>query len=491
MILVDPVNVNSDANRVDGGLGGDEPPTFPLAVELRSAVSPREALRRCHHLPNCLLLDSAMNHATLGRFSFLAFDPFETIVKRFGDPDALDDVRRRLESYPATPRIDLPPFQGGAAGMLSYELGYDFESIPTHRFREFDLPTLFLGFYDTIVAWDHELGQAWIVAQGFPETEADRRRQRAEQRIREFQQHLAQPPRPMKWSSPRERIDIARLAPQSSTGMDESLTSDFSRESYLDTVQAGIDYIYAGDIFQVNLSQRLLFPESDHPAALYLRLSERNPSTFAGYLDLGDFQVISASPERLAAVRQGEVETRPIKGTRQRTPFPEANLFAGEELKGNEKDRAENVMIVDLLRNDLSRVCDPKSVNVTQLCELEIYQFVQHLVSAIRGRLSAGKTAVDLIEALFPGGSITGAPKVRAMEIIAELEPTARGAYCGSLGYLGFDGAMDLSILIRTITAGRGWWQIPVGGGIVAQSNPESEYAETWHKAKGMLEALR
>jgi para-aminobenzoate synthetase component 1 len=165
-------------------------------------------------------------------------------------------------------------------------------------------------------------------------------------------------------------------------------------------------------------------------------------------------------------------------------------LFTGDELLESEKDRAENVMIVDLLRNDLSRVCDADSLRVTQLCGLESYQFVQHLVSVVQGRLSPGKTPLDAIRAAFPGGSITGAPKVRAMEIIAALEPTARGAYCGSLGYIGFDGAMDFNILIRTITAAGGWWQIPVGGGIVAQSNPSHEYEETWHKAEGMLRSL-
>ena len=196
------------------------------------------------------------------------------------------------------------------------------------------------------------------------------------------------------------------------------------------------------------------------------------------------------SPERFLQVRAGQVETRPIKGTRQRCNRRRADRLAEHDLRESEKDRAENVMIVDLLRNDLSRVCVPESVRVTQLCEVETYQYVLHLVSAVRGQLAGEHTAVDLIRAAFPGGSITGAPKVRAMEIIAELEQVARGAYCGSLGYLGFDDSLDLSILIRTITAGRGWWQAPVGGGIVAQSVPRLEYEETWHKAEGLIRAL-
>jgi para-aminobenzoate synthetase component 1 len=205
---------------------------------------------------------------------------------------------------------------------------------------------------------------------------------------------------------------------------------------------------------------------------------------------LGDFQIVSASPERFVRVADRQVEARPIKGTRQRTAQPEADLYAGDELQQNAKDRAENIMIVDLLRNDLSRVCTPESVRVSDLCRLETYEFVQHLVSVVSGRLQDGSSPLDLMRAAFPGGSITGAPKVRAMEIIAELEPTARGAYCGSLAYLGFDGALDSSILIRTITAGRGWWQAQVGGGIVARSEPRSEYQETWHKAEGLLRSL-
>jgi para-aminobenzoate synthetase component 1 len=189
-------------------------------------------------------------------------------------------------------------------------------------------------------------------------------------------------------------------------------------------------------------------------------------------------------------VRQRRVESRPIKGTRRRQALPEADFYAGQELRDSEKDKAENVMIVDLLRNDLARVCEPGSVRVTQLCDLETYEFVLHLVSAVEGVLRPDCDLFDLLDGAFPGGSITGAPKVRAMEIIQELEPDARGAYCGSLGYLGFDGTMDMNILIRTITAANGWWQIPVGGGIVVQSSPQAEYEETWHKAHGMLKSL-
>ncbi len=189
-------------------------------------------------------------------------------------------------------------------------------------------------------------------------------------------------------------------------------------------------------------------------------------------------------------MRNGRVEARPIKGTRRATGRPQDDAAIGRELQSSEKDRAENVMIVDLMRNDISRVCQYGSVEVSELCRLEQYAYVQHLVSVVRGRLRTEFGPLDLLRGAFPGGSITGAPKIRAMQIIAELEPTARGAYCGSMGYIGFDGTMDTNILIRTITAGRGWWQLPVGGGIVADSDPQAEYEETWHKAEGMLRAI-
>jgi para-aminobenzoate synthetase component 1 len=252
-----------------------------------------------------------------------------------------------------------------------------------------------------------------------------------------------------------------------------------------------IDYIYAGDVFQVNLSQRLLYPPNTSSFNLYCRLRKCNPAPFAAYLDGGVWQVCSASPERFLCVRDGRVETRPIKGTRRRAADASADRRAADELLASEKDRAENVMIVDLERNDLSRTCRADSVRVTQLCGLESYASVHHLVSVVEGVLREGLKPMDLLQTCFPGGSVTGVPKIRAMQIIAELEPTARGPYCGALGYLSASGQMDMSILIRTITSARGWWQIPVGGGIVADSLADAEYAETWHKAEAMLRAAR
>ncbi|MBI2479815.1 MAG: aminodeoxychorismate synthase component I [Planctomycetia bacterium] len=463
---------------------------LPLVRELSSSVTPVEVFRRLSHHRHCLFLDSALRHPTLGRYSFVSADPFLYLAVESGDPNRLDHIQSILTGLRSDTILGLPPFQGGAAGLLSYDLCRSFERVPNPRHDEFAVPAVAIGLYDVVVAFDHLEHRSWIISQGFPEANPNSRRERATARLAEMEAWLAAESPPIE-VAPQSGLGVSDLAQQHAVAGIGHVTSDFSRASYLAAVQRVIDYIYAGDVFQVNLSQRLLCRATDDAVSLYLRLRERNPATFAGYFDLGNFQIASASPERFVQVRDGHVEARPIKGTRQRTARPEADLFAAADLRQSEKDRAENVMIVDLLRNDISKVCRADSVQVTQLCDLEVYEYVHHLVSAIRGELAEGKTAIDLVRAAFPGGSITGAPKVRAMEIIAELEPTARGAYCGSLGYIGFDGTMDLSILIRTITAGRGWWQLPVGGGIVAQSNPQQEYDETWHKATGMLKALR
>ncbi len=475
--------------------------SLPVLRELPAGSTPVDAFGALRSLPHVVFFDSAMPHAKLGRYSFVAADPFAWIERPADGCDALGSLAKRLAPFRTERVAGLPPFQGGAAGLLAYELCHSLERLPRPAFDEFSLPALAIGLYDVVVAFDHVEQKGWIVSQGFPETEPTARLARAESRADDFAKQLAT--RPTDCSTPSPPPSLVQpgslaphslaphsLAPQFPCEGAPGVTSDFSKEAYLQAVAKAIDSIHEGDLFQVNLSQRLLHPAEGSSADLYLRLRQRNPAPFAGYFDLGNHQVVSASPERFLRVVEGGVETRPIKGTRPKTARPEADLFAGDELVASAKDRAENVMIVDLMRNDLSRVCEPDSVRVTQLCGLESYAHVQHLVSVVEGQLRQGESPLDLLRAAFPGGSITGAPKVRAMEIIAELEPTARGAYCGSLAYLGFDGTMDSSLLIRTITAGRGWWQFPVGGGIVADSNPQSEYEETWHKAAGMLKAL-
>jgi para-aminobenzoate synthetase component 1 len=360
--------------------------------------------------------------------------------------------------------------------------------VPVARIDEFKIPPLAVGLYDVVFAFDHEQRSAWLISQGWPESDSAARRDRAEARARFFLGALAAtrnivPPLPSE--SPCEI-----LAPQHATGI-EQLTSNFSRAEYLQTVRRAIDYIAAGDVYQVNLSQRLLHRASGSPHDLYLRLRERNPAPMAGFLDGGGWQLASASPERFLRVRDRRVETRPIKGTAALTRDAAVDRVAAEELVISPKDRAENVMIVDLLRNDLSRVCQDDSVRVARLCEIESFAHVHHLVSEVEGVLRDDCGLVDLLEVAFPGGSITGAPKVQAMRTIASLEPTQRGLYCGSLGYFSTEGNSDWSILIRSIIAVRGWMHASVGGGITAQSDPERELQETWAKARGIIDLLK
>jgi para-aminobenzoate synthetase component 1 len=472
--------------------------------ELAPTPCPWEAFQRLAGLPRPLFFDSAMPHPVLGRYSFVTADPPQWLWSRgrhayfsgrsrpLVNMDPLKMVAGRLGKYRCEHVPGLPPFQGGAAGLFGYDLCHHLERLPRPRFDEFEVPDLSVGFYDWVLAFDHAQDRAWLVSTGFPETEPRQRLRRAAERLAEVKRRLLEPARNgTRRLSTRRPLSASQIAPQWPAAGCPGLTSNFDRARYLAAVGRAVEYVHAGDCFQVNVAQRLLAPARLSPLELYGRLRQRNAAPFAGYFDLGDFVIASASPERFLRVERGEVETRPIKGTRPRGATPAEDAARMAELLASAKDRAENVMIVDLLRNDLGRVCAYGSVNVEAVCRLESYRTVHHLVSEVRGRLRPGLGPVDLLRAAFPGGSVTGAPKIRAMEIIAELEPTARGAYCGSLGYVGFDGGMDTSILIRTLTVGQGWVQFPVGGGIVADSVPEREYEETWHKAEGLLRALR
>jgi para-aminobenzoate synthetase component I len=462
-------------------------PALPLVEPLPAGLSSVDAIERLATLPHVVFFDSAARDARLGRYSFVAADPFAWIERAGSDADSLSEVDQLLRSGVAAHCDDLPPFQGGVAGLFGYDLNRSLERIPAARYDDLPTPALAVGAYDVVLAFDHVAERAWIISQGFPETDPSARRDRASARLAQFHEHLARPG--VSQGFARKSAPATELAPQHTVPF-SGVSSNLSPEAYRAMIRRAVEYIHEGDVFQVNLAQRLMCPATAPSLDLYLRLRERNPAPYAGYLDLGDCQVASASPECFLSVRDGFVETRPIKGTRGRSLLPEADLFAGDELHQSEKDRAENVMIVDLMRNDLSRTCRADSVHVDQLCRVETYAFVKHLVSVVRGELKAGLSPLDVLRTSFPGGSVTGAPKVRAMQIIAELEPTARGPYCGSLAYLGFNGTMDASILIRTVTAAHGWWQFPVGGGIVAQSDPEDEYQETWHKARGLLKAV-
>jgi para-aminobenzoate synthetase component 1 len=462
-------------------------------VEEVLGLDAARAFRSLAHLPRVIFLDSALQHGRLGRYSFITGDPFEWLsVTGSGlrpSVDPLAELAARLKRFQQPTLAGLPPFQGGAAGLLGYGLCHGLESIPCPRFDEFGIPDLAVGFYDWVLAFDHLKQRAWLISTGLPETEPGLRVKRARRRLRDIRRLLKAAPVPGH-RQPKARLTLAELAPCQPVSDQPRVYSNLSHHEYLDRVARILEYIRAGDCYQVNFSQRLLCPARWPATVLFERLRECSPAPFSAFMDGGEFAIGSVSPERFLRLQRGRVEARPIKGTRPRgqNDTEDGRLIA--ELLASGKDRAENVMIVDLLRNDLGRVCRYGSVRVPEVCRVETYPHVHHLVSVIRGRLRSDVTASDLLRAAFPGGSVTGAPKVRAMEIISELEPTARGPYCGSLGYISFDGAMDMSVLIRTFTMAGGWVQFPAGGGIVADSNPEEEYRETWVKASGFLGSL-
>jgi len=483
----------------------------PLVEQLGRTAAPADVCAGFVDLPYLLFLDSAADHPD-AQYSFLTADPVAVVRSKgastevrngrtgIWDPvpgDALAVARSLLPRELVAPVPGVPPFQGGIAGYVGYDWGAVLERLPPPRYDDLSVPDVVLGLYDWVIAWDHRTGTAWLISTGMPET-GPGREPRARARMEMVQTRLAARPGP---GVPKKqsfgqlpRCPAPPLYPvQGVDGAAEiDLRSTFTHRGYLDAVSRVREYIAAGDIFQANLSQRLQCGLPEPPFELYGRLRRRNPAPFGAYLDFGDLHILSASPERFLRLdtERRHVETRPIKGTRPRGLGPMHDAALGRALAESEKDRAENVMIVDLLRNDLSRVCRPGTVRVPELFALEHHPTVHHLVSTVIGELERNADAVDLIRAAFPGGSITGAPKVRAMEIIAELEPTQRGVYCGSIGYISATGAMDTSIVIRTYLVLRGEVYFQVGGGIVADSDPELEYRETLDKARGLIETL-
>jgi len=442
------------------------------------------AAARLRALPGLAVLDSAMRHDALGRLSVVAADPFARF--RFRDGQASLDgrpvpggpfeaLRACLAPYrlPADPAR---PFPGGAIGYIAYDCGACLERVTPPARREGLTDDIALDFYDTVLALDHAAGTATLLSTGFPETEPGPRAARAEARLAAFADLLRDAP------APEPAPDCGTLA----------WRSNFTRQAYERAVETVRDYIRAGDIYQANIAQRFTadLPAGFDPFALYRRLRETNPATFGAYQEFEGLTVASSSPERFVRLDGRHVETRPIKGTAKRLPDPAEDRAAAEGLAASAKDRAENVMIVDLLRNDLSRVCEPGSVAVPVLCGLETYAGVHHLVSVVTGTLRDGLDGLDLLEKTFPGGSITGAPKIRAMDIIAEIEGDAREIYCGAIGRIGFDGDLDTSIAIRTVFMDDREAVLQAGGGVTLLSEPGPEYDETLAKAERVFRAF-
>jgi para-aminobenzoate synthetase component 1 len=462
-----------------------------LVTEIPRARIPADAMdwvRAFADCPGLAFLDSALPHEALGRYSFIAADPVHRIVARDGRTQidgrdfagsAFDAADHLLQRYPLAGRPDLPPFQTGLVGAFGYGLRHAVEDVPRHGSRDHRFADLTAGYYDLVIAVDHQAHRAFVLSSGAPEQDAAARRARAQMRT--------------DWALAR----LGRRIPRPEFSWSIDARPDLTADQFRRMVRRTIDYIEAGDIYQANITQRFqaplppgFGPGGPGRLALYEALRRRNPATFAAFLDFGETAILCSSPERFLKVSGSRIETRPIKGTRPRgdTRAEDADLAA--ELLASAKDRAENLMIVDLLRNDIGRVAKLGSVKVPILFGLESYATVHHLVSVVTAELQGGCTAVDLLRAAFPGGSVTGAPKIRAMEIIAELEPTARGPYCGAIGYLSAAGAMDTNIVIRTALIDGDRISFQAGGGIVADSDPEAEYQETLVKARALREAL-
>ncbi len=442
-------------------------------------IDPIEAASRLAGLPGLCLLDSAMPHPTLGRFSYLAADPFGIFTVRRGaafwdgapEPTApMAALRERLAACRVERVPGLPPFQGGAIGVFGYELGWTLEDRTPPTLAQGD--DVHLAFHDVVLAFDHQARACWLIASGLPAVDAT---SRAEARLDVFARLLASP---------------ARADRRTPPAIEWQPT--ITRAAFCDGVERVQALIRAGDIYQANIAQRFIadLPPGADPWRLYQTLRAANPAPFAAYLDCGARKILSSSPELFLRTAGGAVETRPIKGTARRLDDASADRAQRAALLASRKDRAENVMIVDLLRNDLAKVCLPASVEVPMLCGLESYAGLHHLVSVVTGTLRDGADNVDLLAATFPGGSITGAPKLRAMEIIGEIEGGPRGIYCGAIGAVGFDGDIALNVAIRTLVVEDQTIELRTGGGITMLSDPDAEYEETLVKAHRIFDAF-
>jgi para-aminobenzoate synthetase component 1 len=453
------------------------------------AVAPMDAAEALRDLPGLALLESARPGRT-GRWSFLTADPVAVIDAPAEGPDPFAEARALLGRMNAGAADDpgASPFAGGLVGYLGYDLGRRFERLPSIARVDQHLPVMRLALHDWAIAWDRRTGTAWL---GVREVDGDAAR--VGRRIREVLRRVD--------ALDRGELAVHHPAPDVA-GPGESPPTEFrsgtSHAAWVHGVEAVRAAIGRGEIYQANLTRRLEAPFAGDPWPLFRRLRTGDPALFAGYLDLGSSPasgapraLLSASPEPFLSLDgEGGVSTDPIKGTRPRGRTRDEDRALARELLASRKDQAENVMIVDVLRNDLGRVCEPGSVRVPRLLRLERTASVQHLVTTVTGHLGAGRDAFDLLAAAFPGGSITGAPKIRAMEVIEGLEPVRRGPYCGAMTWLGPDGRLGSSILIRTFVADGERMTLHVGGGITWRSDPDEEWDETVTKARGPLSSI-
>ncbi len=481
---------------------------LPLAGELTlPGLSPLTALEVLRPEGHPVLLESARVTERTGRYSFVAADPYLIFRSRGDEVELLlpavphgkfgrravlrrrplAKLRELLANYRTARIPGLPPFTGGAVGFLSYDFAHQFERLPRRAAADLPLPESCFLFVDQVIAFDHLLDKAWVIVNpGAREQELGHRLPGPDEAGRLYDDAVSRLDALHRKLRAGSSTDAA--APQ---GRTSGFRPNLTQQAFETMVRRCKEYIAAGDIYQANLSQRFAATIGDSdPLRLYRALREINPSPFAAFLDFGDFQLVSSSPERLIRLQDGTADTRPIAGTRRRGTDRVETAGLAAELLTNEKERAEHVMLLDLERNDLGRVCEYGTVAVDEFMTIEDYSHVIHIVSNVRGRLAAGRDCLDLAQDVFPGGTITGVPKVRCMEIIDELEPVARGPYTGSIGYLANSGDMDLNIIIRTFVVHAGTAYAQVGAGIVADSDPAREFEETLEKGEALRTAL-
>ncbi|MDD5127958.1 MAG: anthranilate synthase component I [Dehalococcoidales bacterium] len=426
------------------------------------------------------LLESVEGGQRLARYSFIGTEPYRTLsVKHEDNTDPLPLVARELDKFKIIHTSELPRFTGGAVGYLGYETVTHFEELPSPETDSLGVPEALFMFFDTMLVFDHVMHRIKVLSHARLDGDIEANYQQAVAKIDDLVDRLHQPlmsPRQLNGSN----------APQNNN----QLTSNFSKADFEKSVLKIKQYITEGEAIQVVLSQRLSQPTHAAPFEIYRALRTINPSPYMFFLDCRDFHIIGASPEMLVRVEEGAVMTRPLAGTRPRGKTPVEDAALEQELRHDEKERAEHIMLVDLGRNDIGRVSEPGTVKVSDLMDVERYSHVMHLVTHVQGRLRSDLTAFDALRACFPAGTVSGAPKIRAMEIIAELEPEQRGPYAGAAGYFSFSGNMDMSIAIRTMVVKDGIACVQAGGGIVYDSVPEREYQESLNKARALLKAI-
>ena len=465
----------------------------PILLEVECTDSPESLVEKLHGQAGVILLNGVQYPKTESRYSFVAANPILTFKSKgsacfidrsgistqiFGNPwRILEDLMSRFELLE---QLDIPFPLGACMGYWGYDLkNFTEPRLPRNAVNDLEVMDCQVGFYDSFAAFDHQLGKTWIISTGLM-PDASRSESQAKRKIDEW----------LGWFG--RHSDLPSGDHLQNTGIQvQEIHSTLSAHEFMARVKRAQQYIHAGDIYQVNLSHRLSCKSAIQPWQLFQNLGGVSPAPFSAFMDFGSMQVISSSPELFLQMSGQHILTRPIKGTRPRSSDPARDAQLSYELQTSSKETAELVMITDLLRNDLGRICDYGSIRVPELMRLERYAHVQHLVSTVEGSLRSNVPHFAALASCFPGGSITGAPKIRAMEIIDELEPVSRGLYTGTIGYLGFNRESRLGIAIRTAICEGGNIHFNVGAGIVADSEPQAEYEETLTKARGFFEALK